>query len=98
MLVTRDVAKDPAQTKLIADYNKAIAPIASKVIGHINGDVTRTGNAAGESALGDLIADAQLNDPSVVGGFAKPVIAFMNPGGIRADLTAAASKWGEARG
>jgi 2',3'-cyclic-nucleotide 2'-phosphodiesterase (5'-nucleotidase family) len=95
LLVTRNVAKDPAQTKIIADYGKAIAPIASKVIGHINADVTRTGNPAGESALGDLIADAQLNDPSVVGGFAKPVIAFMNPGGIRADLTAGASKWGE---
>ena len=98
MLVTRDVAKDPVQTKLIADYNKAIAPVASRVIGHINGDITRATNAAGESALGDFIADAQLNDSSVVGGFAPPVIAFMNPGGIRADLTAAASKWGEAVG
>ena len=98
MLVTRDVAKDPVQTKLIADYNEAIAPVASRVIGHINGDITRATNAAGESALGDFIADAQLNDSSVVGGFAPPVIAFMNPGGIRADLTAAASKWGEAVG
>ena len=95
LLVTRNVAKDPAQTKIIADYGKAIAPIASKVIGHINADVTRAGNPAGESALGDLIADAQLADASVVGGFAKPVVAFMNPGGIRADLTAEASKWGE---
>ena len=98
VLVTRNVAKDPAQTKIIADYNSAIAPVASRVIGHISADVTRAGNPAGESALGDFIADAQLNDPSVVGGFAEPVIAFMNPGGIRADLTAAASKWGEAPG
>jgi 5'-nucleotidase len=98
MLVTRNVAKDPAQTKIITDYNAAIAPIASKVIGHINADVTRATNPAGESALGDLIADAQLNDPSVVGSFSKPVIAFMNPGGIRADLSYAASKWGEAPG
>ncbi len=43
--------------------------------------------AAGESPLGDLIADAQLADPSVVTGGATPVVAFMNPGGIRADLT-----------
>ena len=41
----------------------------------------------GESPLGDLIADAQLADASVVTGGQKPVIAFMNPGGIRADLT-----------
>jgi 5'-nucleotidase len=95
ILVTRNVAKDPDQTAIINAYGKAIQPIASKVIGHINADVTRTGNPAGESALGDLIADAQLNDASVVGPYAKPVIAFMNPGGIRADLTAGASKWGE---
>jgi 5'-nucleotidase len=86
VLVTRNVAKDPAQTQIITDYTKAIAPVANKVVGTITSDVTRAGNSAGESALGDLIADAQLNDPSVVGGFAKPVIAFMNPGGIRADL------------
>ena len=95
MLVTRDVPKDAAQTALIGQYKTVIAPIASKVIGHINADVTRTGNAAGESALGDLIADAQLADPSTVTGGQPPVVAFMNPGGIRADLTAAASGWSE---
>jgi 5'-nucleotidase len=98
VLVTRNVAKDPAQTEIIANYNEAIEPVASRVIGHITTDVTRAGNPAGESALGDFIADAQLNDLSVVGGFAKPVAAFMNPGGIRAELSFAASKWGEAPG
>ena len=98
VLVTRNVAKDPAQTQIITEYNKAIAPVASRVIGHINGDLTRATNPAGESNLGDFIADAQLNDASVVGSFPEPVIAFMNPGGIRAELTAAASKWGEAPG
>ena len=98
VLVTRNVAKDPAQTKIITDYNTAIAPVASRVIGHITTDVTRTGNPAGESALGDLIADAQLADTSVVDGFSPPVIAFMNPGGIRAELSFAASKWGETPG
>ncbi len=95
LVVTRDVPKDAAQTALIAQYKTLIKPIASKVIGHINADVTRTGNAAGESALGDLIADAQLADPSTVTGSLAPVVAFMNPGGIRADLTAAASGQGE---
>ncbi|HVD64852.1 MAG TPA: bifunctional metallophosphatase/5'-nucleotidase [Lapillicoccus sp.] len=98
VLVTRNVAKDPAQTKIITDYNTAIAPVASRVIGHITADVTRTGNPAGESPLGDLIADAQLADKSVVDGFSPPVIAFMNPGGIRAELSFAASKWNEAPG
>lgn len=86
ILVTRNVAKDPAQTALIKAYNDKVAPIKNKVLGTITADVTRAGNPAGESALGDLIADAQVTDPSVVGSFGKPVVAFMNPGGIRADL------------
>jgi 5'-nucleotidase len=98
MLVTRDVTKDPAETAIIGHYKELVKPIASRVIGQISGDVTRTQNAAGESALGDLIADAQLADPSVVGPYATPVIALMNPGGIRADLTYNASSWGEAPG
>ncbi len=96
--VTRDVAKDPAQTSLIARYKELVRPIASNVIGSITADVVRTQNAAGESPLGDLIADAQLADPSVVTGGQTPVIAFMNPGGIRADLSYANSPYGEEPG
>jgi 2',3'-cyclic-nucleotide 2'-phosphodiesterase (5'-nucleotidase family) len=84
MLVTRDVAKDPTETALIAKYKELVRPIASKVIGEITTDVRRT--TIGESQLGDLIADAQLADSSVVTEGQQPVIAFMNPGGIRADL------------
>lgn len=98
MLVTRNVAKDAAQTELIGKYKILVAPIASEVIGSIASDITRAANAGGESALGDLIADAQLADPSVIGPYAPPVIALMNPGGIRTDLTFAASPWGEAPG
>jgi 2',3'-cyclic-nucleotide 2'-phosphodiesterase (5'-nucleotidase family) len=96
--VSRDVTPDPAQTSLIDLYKQLVTPIASKVIGHISTDVTATQSPAGESALGDLIADAQLADPSVVTGGQTPVIAFMNPGGIRTDLTAANSKYGEPTG
>ena len=60
--------------------------------------MTKTQNDAGESQLGDLIADAQLADESVVTGGETPVIAFMNPGGIRADLIYASSARGEAPG
>lgn len=98
MMVTRDVSKDPTETALIAHYKELIRPIASRVIGHINADVNRVSNAAGETALGDLIADGQLADPSVVTGGQQPVIAFMNPGGIRADLTYSFSPYGEAAG
>jgi 5'-nucleotidase len=56
----------------------------------VTADITRASNVAGESALGDVIADAQLaaTAPPVAGG---AVVAFMNPGGIRADLLAAAT-------
>lgn len=87
IVVSRDVPKDPKQTALIAKYKTLVAPISNRQLGTITGDVTRSPNPAGETPLGDLLADAQLGDPSVVTGGKKPVLAFMNPGGIRADLT-----------
>jgi 5'-nucleotidase len=96
-IVTRDVPKDTGITALIDRYNVIAAPIANRVIGSITADITRTQNAAGESALGDVIADGQLDatdDP----GFGDAVVAFMNPGGIRADLPYASSPAGEGDG
>ena len=87
MVVSRDVPKAADETSLITTYNTLIAPIANKQIGTITANITKVQNAAGESPLGDLIADAQVNDPSVVTGGKLPVVAFMNPGGIRGDLT-----------
>jgi 5'-nucleotidase len=96
-IVTRDVPKDPFITTLIAKYNAIAAPLANRVIGSITAPITRTNNAAGESALGDVIADGQLaatTDPSLGGA----VVAFMNPGGIRADLSYPSSPAGEGDG
>lgn len=96
-IVTRDVPLNPGMTALIDKYRTLSAPLANRIIGQISADITRTANAAGESALGDVIADAQLeatNDP----GFGDAVVAFMNPGGIRADLIYAGSPAGEGDG
>jgi 5'-nucleotidase len=96
-IVTRDVPKDTLLTDLIAKYQAIAAPLENRIIGSITADITRTTNAAGESPLGDVIADAQLdatNDP----GFGDAVVAFMNPGGIRADFTYAGSAAGEGDG
>ncbi|MDQ2755921.1 MAG: bifunctional metallophosphatase/5'-nucleotidase [Actinomycetota bacterium] len=98
LTVDRTLPKDADQTSLIATYKTLVTPIASKVVGSVTSDVTRAGNPAGESALGDLIADAQLADPSTTTGGVAPVVAFMNPGGIRADLTYNSSPYGEAAG
>lgn len=97
VIVTRDVAKAADQTALIARYDAIAAPLANRVIGSITADIRRTANAAGESALGDVIADGQLLATAPV-GFGEAVVAFMNPGGIRADLTYAASPAGEGDG
>ena len=87
LIVTRDVPKDRALTKLIGKYQELVAPIESKVIGHITTpSVVRTPDDSQESPLGNLIADAQLADTSTVTNGKTPVVAFMNPGGIRADL------------
>jgi 5'-nucleotidase len=85
VIVTRDVPKASLLTELIAKYQAVAKPIADRVIGSITADITRAANAAGESALGDVIADAQLENtkPASEGG---ALVAFMNPGGIRADL------------
>lgn len=54
------LAKDPAEQNLIDTYNALAAPLANAKIGSISADISRTKNAAGESPLGDVIADAQL--------------------------------------
>ena len=92
MVVDRDVVKDATQTGIIATYNELVEPIANKVIGQITtATMPKTSASDPETSLGRLIADAQLNDPSVVTAGAVPQIAFMNPGGIRTDLVADAA-------
>jgi 5'-nucleotidase len=84
-------------TALIDRYDALSAPLANAVIGEITADITETNNAAGESALGDVIADAQL-EATNDSGTGNAVVAFMNPGGIRDDLFVAEISGGEAAG
>ncbi len=93
VIVTRDVPADPAQTELIARYRQALGPIANQVVGTASDTITRTAVASGESPLGDLIADAQLAATDDEQG---AVAAFMNPGGVRADLPAGEVTYEEA--
>ena len=97
VIMTRDVPLDPVQTALIAKYDAISAPLRNRVIGSITADITRANNAAGESALGDVIADAQLYQTAPV-GFGEAVVAFMNPGGIRTDLVYSQTSGGELPG
>ena len=81
----RFYARDPGQTRLLSDYEAQMAQFENRVLGNITASLTRARSAGGESALGDVIADAQLAAlaPTDQGG---AQIAFMNNGGIRSDL------------
>jgi len=78
-------ARDPEQTALLEAYDKFAAPIANRLAGSVTEALSRVPNDAGESALGDIIADAQLAATSTDTNGAA-VIAFTNPGGIRTDI------------
>jgi 5'-nucleotidase len=70
---------DPAIAAMTAQAEAMVAPLTSQVVGFSPVSHTRTQNSAGESDLGDIIADAQNLAESTQ-------FAFMNPGGIRGDL------------
>ncbi|HEV8550119.1 MAG TPA: 5'-nucleotidase C-terminal domain-containing protein [Polyangiaceae bacterium] len=70
---------DPTAAALTSAAEAKVAPLVSQVVGFSPASYTRDQNSAGESKLGDIIADAQ----NVAEG---TQFAFMNPGGIRADL------------
>ncbi|GAB3681855.1 bifunctional metallophosphatase/5'-nucleotidase [Angustibacter aerolatus] len=92
VVVSRDVAADPRQSSIISTYKRLVQPIQDRVLGQVAGAAVlpKPTSTDPDSTLGRLIADAQLADPSVAGG-GTPQIAFMNPGGIRGDLTPGAN-------
>lgn len=77
-----------AMADLAKQAKDTTAPVADRVVATISaGQISSAANSAGESALGDVIADAQLAATKAADkGGAE--IAFMNPGGIRANLPA----------
>ena len=94
---TRPIMPVTEISRIVASYNTLVKPIANRVIGSITADITTTRNSAGESTLGDLIADAQLA-ASAASGKGGSLIAFMNTGGIRANLNYVSSSAGEGDG
>jgi 5'-nucleotidase len=96
-IVDSAVTPDPDMQALLDAFNAISAPIANRIVGSITADITRAQNAAGESALGDVIADAQLEATSAADKGAA-VVAMTNPGGIRNELLFASSAAGEGDG
>jgi len=79
---------NPRVAALVAAAEATVAPLTQRIVGTLDSGITRAQNAAGESALGNLIADAQRDA-------LRSDFAFMNPGGIRDDLNAGDITWGE---
>ena len=82
---------DPALTAIIAKWQPLVDEAGSTPVGTITADINRGGIEGSdrgiESPAGNLVADAQLWATSA--SFAQ--VAFMNPGGVRSDLTYAQS-------
>ena len=86
VIVTRDVARDARLTALLAGYQPAAEKVSNRVLGTMTASLSRATTPAGESVMGDIVADALLYGARKTPG-ANPHLAIWNSGGIRADLT-----------
>ena len=90
--VTHDVAPDALAKAIVDRAVAAAAPLAGRKVGRLAVSLARKTNDAGESALGDAVADAHLAVTRKGGAS----IAFTNSGGLRADLPAGDVTYAEA--
>lgn len=82
VVATRGVTADATVQGIVDHYAALAAPLASTKVGYVSADINKAQNAAGESAAGNLVADAQWEATSAADK-GQAVAAFMNPGGLR---------------
>ncbi|MDQ7994145.1 MAG: 5'-nucleotidase C-terminal domain-containing protein, partial [Propionicimonas sp.] len=94
-LTAGSVTPDPEIVDIVNQAVAAADLVGAEPVGTITADITRAKTASGsedrgsESSLGSLVADIQLwatSESPNYGGAEPAVLAFMNPGGLRADL------------
>ena len=83
-IVTRDVPQDPGVRAIVEKWVAKAAVQGNRVVGTIKQDIKRSSNRGAESSLPNNIADAQKLSTGAQ-------MAFMNPGGVRADFLFAPS-------
>ena len=95
VIVTRDVQEVGAVKELVTKYQELVTARANRVIGWVAQALRSQSDSAGQSTLGSVIADSQLEatKPANLGG---AHVAFMNPGGLRADIAQGEVTYGEA--
>jgi 5'-nucleotidase len=81
-------APDPEAAAFLAKDRQVVAPMVDRQVAVAAEDITRNEDASGESALGDLLADAQR---SVM----KTDVGFITTGTLRADLEKGNVTWGD---
>ncbi|WP_338453372.1 5'-nucleotidase C-terminal domain-containing protein [Niallia oryzisoli] len=83
------IEPDTEVKEMVDSYKETVAPLVNEVIGQAADSLTRNQDDSGESSLGNFTADSQRIAMGTD-------FAFMNPGGIRADIDAGSITWGEA--
>lgn len=83
-----DTRPDPEVAALVEKYREKAAPLSERVVGTAADRVSLAATPAGESALGDFIADAEREA-------AGTDFAFAVSGGIRGELGAGPVTYGE---
>jgi len=81
-IVTHDIPPDPQVSDLVDRAALQSAEVAQRPVGSVTADITREPGPSGESPLGNLVADAQLEAARGRGA----QLALTNPGGVRTDL------------
>ncbi len=74
--------RDPVVAAHISAYAASVAPFASRQVGSAQGPLSNREDASGQSALGSIIADAELEATRPVGAR----FALLNPGSVRAPI------------
>ncbi|KAF1084795.1 Endonuclease YhcR precursor [Sporotomaculum syntrophicum] len=82
----KGIKPDAKVNQLISRYEKIVEPIANTTIATAKSAIIKNQNESGESALGNLIADAQRWEMGTD-------FAFTNPGGIRANIEEGEVTW-----
>ncbi|WP_448640666.1 bifunctional metallophosphatase/5'-nucleotidase [Geodermatophilus sp. URMC 63] len=93
--VTREAA-DPEVQSIVDYWNGRAAEARNVVVGSATTTIGTAGSAGrnAEQPIVDLVAQAQL-EAVQQDQFGNPVIAFMNPGGVRTDIEAGEVTYGE---
>ena len=77
--------KTPSIEAILDKYRQAVTTISARIVGTATTVINRNAAESGETALGNLIADAQ-QAAALTASNQGSDFTLMNPGGVRADL------------